>query len=205
MEVAHIDVLRRDPARFWSFYGERFQTLGLTRPNAAHRALVTLERTGLLDGVITQNIDRLHAVAGTRELVEVHGSIGYSSCPVCGARYPLQDVQARRGVDPDGIPRCDCEAPLKPNVVLFGEMLPVDAWARAEALAAGAELIICIGTSLEVHPVAGLPELTLAAGGELAIVTHGATPLDGRATVRCDGDVADELSAVVIALGLDAP
>ncbi len=202
MEVAHIDVFHRDPARFWHFYGDRFQTLGDRRPNAAHEALVALERAGLLDGVITQNIDRLHAAAGTRELVEVHGTIGHSSCPACRSRHPLEEVQARRAADADGIPRCDCGAPLKPGVVLFGEYLPADALARAQRLAAGADLLLCIGTSLEVHPVAQLPELTLAAGGRVAIVTAGATPFDGRAVVRRGGDVADELTAVVAALDL---
>ena len=203
MQVAHIDVLRRDPARFWHFYGDRFQTLGDRRPNAAHAALVTLERAGLLDAVITQNIDRLHAAAGTRELVEVHGTIGHSSCPACGSRHDLDEVQDRLRADDEGIPRCDCGAPLKPGVVLFGEYLPADALARAQRLAAGADLLLCIGSSLEVHPVCQLPELTLAAGGQIAIVTAGATPLDARAAVRCGGDVADELSAVVAALGLD--
>ena len=203
MEVAHIDVLRRDPARFWHFYGDRFQTLGDRRPNAAHAALVTLERAGLLDAVITQNIDRLHAAAGTRKLVEVHGTIAHSSCPACGSRHDLDEVQDRRRADAEGIPRCDCGAPLRPGVVLFGEYLPADALSRAQGLAAGADLLLCIGSSLEVHPVAQLPELTLAAGGQIAIVTAGATPLDAHAAVRCGGDVADELSAVVAALGLD--
>ena len=85
MEVAHIDVFRRDPERFWHFYGDRFQSLKDKRPNAAHEALATLERAGRLDAVITQNIDRLHAQAGTRELIEVHGTIDHSSCPRCGA------------------------------------------------------------------------------------------------------------------------
>ena len=202
MQVAHIDVLRRDPARFWHFYGDRFQTLGDRRPNAAHAALVTLERAGLLDAVITQNIDRLHAAAGTRELIEVHGTIGHSSCPACGSRHDLDEVRHRLRADDEGIPRCDCGAPLKPGVVLFGEYLPADALARAQRLAAGADLLLCIGSSLEVHPVSRLPELTLAAGGQIAIVTAGATPLDARAAVRCGGDVADELSAVLAALGL---
>ena len=202
MEVAHIDVFRRDPRRFWEFYGDRFQSLGDRRPNDAHRALVALERAGLLDAVITQNVDRLHAAAGTRELVEVHGTIGHSSCPACGARYPLPEVQARRGVDADAIPRCDCGDPLKPGVVLFGEYLPAAALARAQRLAAGADLMLCVGSSLEVHPVAGLPELTLAAGGAVAILTRGPTPFDAAAAVHCGGDVADELRAVVAALGL---
>jgi NAD-dependent deacetylase len=105
-------------------------------------------------------------------------------------------------VDPDGVPRCDCGAPLKPGVVLFGEYLPVEAITRAEALAAGAELMLCVGSSLEVYPVAGLPETTLTAGGQIAILTQGPTPLDRRAAVRMGGDVVDELAAVLAALGL---
>jgi NAD-dependent deacetylase len=202
MEVAHIDVFHRDPERFWRFYGARFQTLEDIRPNRAHAALATLEAAGLLDAVITQNIDRLHARAGTRKLVEVHGSIDHASCLVCGARYPLGDVRSRLHRDEAGIPRCDCSEPLKPDVVLFGEFLPVDALARAERLASAADLMLCIGSSLEVYPVAQLPEITLSAGGRIVIVTQGRTPLDRSAAVHLDGDVEDELGAVIGALGL---
>ncbi len=203
MEVAHIDVFRRDPERFWHFYGDRFQTLESKRPNLAHAALATLERAGLLRAVITQNIDRLHARAGTQALVEVHGTIEHSSCLECGSRYPLADVRRRQLADEAGVPRCDCSQPLKPDVVLFGEYLPPDALARAEQLAAGADLMLCIGSSLEVYPVAQLPDVTLAAGGQIAIITQGRTPYDARATVRCDGDVEHELKAVVDELGLE--
>jgi NAD-dependent deacetylase len=202
MEVAHIDVFRRDPERFWHFYGDRFQTLDSKRPNGAHEALVTLERAGLLQAVITQNIDRLHARAGTQELIEVHGTIAHSSCLRCSAQFALEDVRARQQADPDGVPRCDCEQPLKPDVVLFGEYLPVDALDRAERLAAGADVMLCIGSSLEVYPVAQLPAATLASGGELAILTNGPTPFDSRAAVKLDGDVVDELQAVLGELDL---
>jgi NAD-dependent deacetylase len=205
MEVAHIDAFRRDPVRFWSFYGRRFQTLEDKQPNRAHAALVELERAGLLAAVITQNIDRLHARAGTQHLVEVHGSIAHSSCLVCGLRYELADVRARHEADADGVPRCGCGEPLKPDVVLFGEYLPVEAMARAEELAAGADLMLCVGSSLEVYPVAQLPETTLAAGGRIAIVTQGPTPLDQRAVVRMSGDVVEDLEAVLAALGLTIP
>jgi NAD-dependent deacetylase len=202
MEVAHIDVFRRDPARFWHFYGDRFQTLERKRPNRAHEALAALERAGLLDAVITQNIDRLHSLAGTRELIEVHGTIEHSSCPMCRARYALAEVRARQRGDEAGVPRCDCGSALKPDVVLFGEYLPEEALQRAELLAAGADVLVCIGSSLEVYPVAQLPATTLAAGGQVAIVTQGATPFDSRAAVRCGGDVVDELEAVTHRLGL---
>jgi NAD-dependent deacetylase len=200
MEVAHIDAFRRDPARFWSFYGRRFQTLGDKQPNQAHAALVELERAGLLDAVITQNIDQLHRRAGSRELIEVHGSISHSICLVCDVRYELDDVRGRHDWAVDGVPRCDCGTALKPGVVLFGEYLPMEAMARAQELAAGADLMLCIGSSLEVYPAAELPEITLNAGGQIAIVTQGRTPLDRRAAVRLGGDVVDELQAVLAAL-----
>lgn len=203
MEVAHIDVWRRDPARFWEFYDHRFQTLATTRPNRAHAALARLEHAGLLDAVVTQNIDRLHGQAGTRELIEVHGTIEHSSCLTCGTRVPLAEVRARRADDPDGIPRCVCGEPLKPDVVLFGEFLPEAAIDRAQRLALGADLMLCIGSSLEVYPVAQLPELTLMTGGRLAILTQGATPFDDRAEVRLRGDVEDVLGGLLTALGLD--
>ena len=197
MEVAHIDAWRADPERFWSFYGDRFQTLGDKRPNAAHEALVELEARGLLDAVITQNIDQLHRKAGTVELVEVHGSIASSSCLACGARYTLEEVVARL----PGVPACDCGRPLKPDVVLFGEYLPEEALERAYELAAGADLLLCIGSSLEVYPVAQLPGVTLRRGGTIAIVTKGPTPYDGRAAVKLAGDVERELQALVAAVG----
>ena len=200
MEVAHIDVFESDPQRFWSFYGRRFQTLDDRAPNRAHLVLAELERVGLLDAVITQNIDRLHTRAGSQTVVEVHGSIATSSCLRCRAGFRLEEVQRRQSRSPDGVPRCDNGHPLKPDVVLFGELLPVAAIERAEQLAAGAELLLCIGSSLEVYPVAGLPELTLDSGGQLAIITQGPTPYEGRAVVRMQGDVVQELQALLSAL-----
>jgi NAD-dependent deacetylase len=197
MEVAHIEVFRRDPERFWHFYGHRFAMLRGKLANAAHHALVELERRGLLKAVITQNIDGLHALAGTQDLVEVHGTIGHSSCLYCGARYELDEVRSRLGAADDGVPRCDCGSPLKPDVVLFGELLPEAAMARASVLAASCDLLLCVGSSLEVYPVGGLPQLTLAAGGQVALVTKGPTPYDDVAAVKLDGDVVDELEAVL--------
>jgi NAD-dependent deacetylase len=149
---------------------------------------------------VTQNIDGLHRLAGTRDLIEVHGTIGTSSCLSCGGRHQRDAVLARLSEAPDGVPRCDCGAALKPDVVLFGELLPEAALARASELAAGADLLLCVGTSLEVYPVAQLPQITLAAGGAVAVVTKGPTPYDGDAVVKLDGDVVDELEALLAAL-----
>lgn len=200
MEVAHIDAWRADPARFWSFYAERFQTLGDKRPNGAHQALAELERRGLLSAVITQNIDMLHRKAGTRTLVEVHGSIASSSCQSSGTSFALDDVIELLHVAHGGAPACDCGQPLKPDVVLFGEYLPPEALGRAMRYATDAGLLLCVGSSLEVFPVAQLPEVTLANGGAVAIVTQGPTAWDDRAAVKLSGDVEDELQALVAAL-----
>jgi NAD-dependent deacetylase len=200
MEVAHIDVFRRQPERFWRFYGERFAMLDGKRPNGAHAALVELERRGRLDAVLTQNIDGLHRLAGTRELLELHGSIATCSCLECGERVELSDARRRMAADAAGVPRCVCGQPLKPDVVLFGEMLDEPLMQRAAALAAGADVLLCVGSSLEVYPVAQLPEVTFRSGGAVAIVTKGRTALDGRAALKLEGDVVAELEAVVAAL-----
>jgi NAD-dependent deacetylase len=199
MEVAHIDAFHRDTKRFWTFYRPRFAMLGDKRPNPAHLALAELESRGMLDAVITQNIDRLHAKAGTERLIEVHGSIATSSCTSCHATYPLEAVGEL--FDDDGVATCACcMGKVKPDVVLFGELLPEAAMDEAQRLAAGADLLLCVGSSLEVFPVAALPELTLSAGGRVAVVTQGPTPYDDRAAVKLDGDVVAELDALLAAL-----
>jgi NAD-dependent deacetylase len=199
MEVAHIDVFEDDPARFWSYYRPRFHSLGDKKPNPAHEALAELERRGLLAGVITQNIDRLHRAAGSQNVIEMHGSIETSTCRGCDATYGLDEVDAL--FDADGVAKCSsCDAPVKPSVVLFGEMLPEAAMRQAQELAARADLMLCIGSSLVVHPVACLPEVTKVCGGSLAIITKSATPYDGQAVVKLDGELDEELSAAVAAL-----
>jgi NAD-dependent deacetylase len=200
MEVAHIEVFVREPERFWQFYGHRFAALRGKEPNGAHHALVELERRGVVEAVVTQNIDGLHRLAGTRDLIEVHGSIGTSSCLKCGSRVELPEVRVLLEAAEDGVPRCVCGAALKPDVVLFGELLPEAALARASALAAQVDVLLCIGSSLEVYPVAQLPQITLAAGGSVALVTKGPTPYDGDAVVKLSGDVEEELLAVLAAL-----
>jgi NAD-dependent deacetylase len=195
MEVAHIDVFRRDPKRFWTYYRPRFGMLSEKQPNAAHAALAELESKGLLDAVITQNIDRLHHKAGSRRVVEVHGTIETSSCLDCGVSYTLDLVEGL--FDEEGVARCrDCNGPVKPDVVLFGELLPERAMDEAVTLAARAQLLLCVGSSLEVHPVAGLPLETIAAGGAVAIVNRGETPFDSRATITIGAGAGETLRAL---------
>ncbi len=194
-EVASLHAFRADPERVWRFYGTRIHSLLEAEPNAGHLALAELERRGLVEAVVTQNIDSLHHRAGSREVVEVHGSIRTSVCLACGASQDLEEVLAQLESRP--APLCPlCGSILKPGVVLFGELLPGGAMARATELAQRAALMLVVGSSLEVWPVAGLP----LEAAELAIVNRGSTALDERATVRIDGDAGPTLGALVEAL-----
>jgi NAD-dependent deacetylase len=194
-EVASLHAFRADPERVWRFYGTRIHSLLEAEPNAGHLALAELERRGLVEAVITQNIDSLHRRAGSREVVEVHGSIRTSVCLACGASQDLEGVLAQLESRP--APLCPlCGSILKPGVVLFGELLPEGAMTRATELAQRAGLMLVVGSSLEVWPVAGLP----LEAAEIAIVNRGSTALDERATVRIDGDAGPTLGALVEAL-----
>jgi NAD-dependent deacetylase len=194
-EVATIDAFRRDPERVWQFYAGRYRSLLEAEPNAAHRSLAELERRGLLTAVITQNIDTLHERAGSRDVVEVHGSIRTAACLRCGGEEPLAGVLDQ--LDAGATPACRaCGAVLKPGVVLFGELLPVEAIERATELARGAGLMLVVGSSLEVWPVAGLP----LESRSYAIVNRGATTLDDGAAVAIDAGAGETLAALVEAL-----
>lgn len=195
MEYAAIDAFRRDPVKVWEFYALRFERLMTAEPNAGHLALAELERREIVAAVVTQNIDGLHERAGSREVVEVHGSIRSAICLECGERVPIEDVIAALGEAP--APLCPrCGAVLKPDVVMFGELLPAAPIDRATELAREAGLMLVVGSSLEVYPVAGLPEEAVSAGGALAIVNRGTTPFDRLASVRIDGGAGETLSAL---------
>jgi NAD-dependent deacetylase len=203
-EVATIDAFRRDPARVWEFYALRLDALARPEPNDGHRALAELEERGWIRAVVTQNVDGLHQRAGSRNVVEVHGSLREAECIQCGVRVPMEDAVASLPLPP-----CpECGEILKPGVVMFGELLPATAIERAQALAAEAGLLLVVGSSLEVHPVAGLPGETLAAGGVLAIVNRGSTPWDSRADLVLDAAAGATLRGLTTALdmvGSDRP
>jgi len=191
-EVASIQAFRRDPARVWSFYRERVHVLRDAQPNAAHLALAELEQRGLVGAVITQNIDLLHTRAGSREVVEVHGSIRSAQCLGCLWTEPIDAVLAQ--LDKSPLPSCSqCGEVLKPGVVLFGELLPAGAIERAMQLARSTRLMLVVGSSLEVWPVAGLPLEARA----FAIVNRGPTALDEDALLTIDAAAGETLAAVV--------
>jgi NAD-dependent deacetylase len=176
-EVASIDAFRHDPLRVWRWYGPRIRGLLAAEPNVGHRALAELERAGHVSAVVTQNIDMLHARAGSADVVEVHGSIASSLCLACGGVEPVDAVLVQ--LDAADTPVCPvCGEILKPGVVMFGELLPVEAMARAERVVRETGLLLVVGSSLEVWPVAGLPEQAVHAGGALAILNRDPTPFD---------------------------
>jgi NAD-dependent deacetylase len=203
-EVAHIDALRRDPVRVWEFYAVRLDALGRAQPNEGHRALAELEERGWVRAVVTQNVDGLHQRAGSQEVVEVHGSLREAECIHCGLRMPMAEAVALLP-----LPACpECGEVLKPGVVMFGELLPADAIERGRRLAREARILLVVGSSLEVHPVAALPGETLAAGGSLAIVNRGGTPWDSSANLVLDAGAGETLRALATALaivGADRP
>jgi NAD-dependent deacetylase len=199
MEYATIAAFRRDPSKVWEFYARRLELLTTAEPNEGHFALAELERRGLIEAVVTQNIDGLHERAGSETVVEVHGSIRSASCLECGERVPLEEVVA--ALQHATAPPCPrCGAVLKPDVVMFGELLPAAAIDRAVELAQRAGLLLVVGSSLEVHPVAGLPAETVSAGGALVIVNRGPTPFDHLASIRMEGGAGETLSALAEAL-----
>jgi NAD-dependent deacetylase len=177
MEYATIDAFWRDPVKVWGFYRRRFHMLRDAEPNPAHVALADLERGGWIDAVVTQNIDRLHERAGSKAVIEVHGSYRTSSCPACGTVVGFEDVLAL--LDSSEAPPCPrCSEILKPDVVLFGELMPVAAIERAFDLARSAGLLLVVGSSLEVYPVADLPRETVSHGGALALVNKARSSCD---------------------------
>jgi NAD-dependent deacetylase len=183
--VASVAGFRADPAKVWEFYARRLALLAEAEPNDGHRALAELEQLGLVEAIVTQNVDGLHQRAGSRDVIEVHGSVRGAVCLACGTR-----VDGAAVVRLLPLPTCTCGAVLKPGVVMFGELLPPAQLERATELATRARLMLVVGSTLEVQPVAGLPLETLRRGGALAIVNRGPTALDAECDLRLEGNAA---------------
>lgn len=193
---------RADPGYFYAEAREFIYAMGDKAPSVVHRVLAGLEGQRRLAGVVTQNIDMLHQRAGSRTVVELHGSPAWHACPECpgGAPFAVVAPLVRAG----GLPRCDrCGAVLKPGIVFFGELLPAGALELAAQLATGADLLLVLGSSLVVQPAASLPWLTLRAGGRVAVVNRDPTPLDGQAAWR-GRDLAQVFAQLAGAFGLAA-
>ena len=191
-DLATPQAFARDPKLVWEWYAWRREVIAPLRPNAAHVALAALEQR-LPDFLLaTQNVDGLHAVAGSRRLLELHGSLWRLSCVACG--HAAED---RRMSLPELPPRCACGTVLRPDVVWFGEMLPAAAVEQAVAAAQEAEVVLVIGTSSLVYPAAALPEMARAAGAFVVEINTETTPLTASADVSLRGPAAEITPALL--------
>jgi NAD-dependent deacetylase len=194
MQVASIEGFRSDPARFYEFWRRRFAGLANAAPNVTHQLLAELEEQSIMQAVITQNIDDLHRKAGSKRVLEVHGNFTRGFCIACRKPYTLQEIFAR--VERSRIPLCDeCDQLLKPDVVLFGELLPLifeDAIAEVER----SDLLWVLGTSLEVYPVADLVPRAKRRGAKIIIVNREPTSYDEIADLVIHSDLAPVMEQV---------
>ena len=178
----------RYPEEFYRFYKDRM-LFADAKPNAAHRALAKLEADGRLKAVITQNIDGLHQMAGSREVLELHGSVHRNYCTRCGKFYSLDDVIRR-----EGVPRCDCGGTVKPDVVLYEEGLDSNTLEKSVRYIRQADMLIIGGTSLVVYPAAGL--IDYYRGSKLVLINKDATARDSQADLVINGRIGEVLGAV---------
>lgn len=173
----------RDPSVYYRGCDELVYGLSKFRPGPVHFALKHLEDLGLLKGIATQNIDMLHQKAGSTNVYEVHGSPLRHHCRQCGDEKTFEEIlEMRKSCE---VPRCRCGGAYKPDITFFGEMLPEQAFQSAQSLAIKSDVFLVLGTSLSVFPAAGLPRLTLQAGGKVFIVNAQPTPLDNYAANVC--------------------
>jgi len=194
-KVAHIDTFRKNPAEYWTYSLNHRRTDA--EPNPAHRALAELEARGHLRAVVTQNTDGLHQKAGSGRVIELHGSSHAVICLDCRARFPRADIDAlNRECCPPNCPACGGRF-LKPTVVLFGEALPEAELRSAQFLAMAADVVLVVGSSLQVYPAAGIPRLARAHGADLIIVNAEPTPFDEVAAVVIHGKAGEVLPEIV--------
>lgn len=161
MVYASIEVFRKDPSKYWQIRGDFIRDYDSYEPNTAHRALVELENLGIVRQVITQNIDGLHRKAGSRRVVEIHGSLREIICQQCDRTYLAPNIP---GGNP---PHCECGGVLKPNTVLFGEQLPTEALEVAIRESSACRVMLVIGTSAVVYPAAHLPVVAKQHGAKI--------------------------------------
>lgn len=198
-ELATPQAFARDPKLVWEWYNWRRELIAPLEPNHGHRFVAALERLCPDLVVVTQNIDGLHRKAGSTHIEEVHGNIWQVRCTKEGTITENREVPL-----PEIPPRCpECGALLRPNVVWFGEALPQDVWMRALDAASKADLMLVIGTSAVVYPAAGLPENTLAAGGQVVEINPDATPLSGAVTWSLRMAAGEAGRALAEELGLE--
>jgi len=199
MLVASIWAFRLNPKTFFNWIRPMAHLLVEARPNAAHQALVELEEMGFLKTIITQNIDNLHQRAGSRRVLELHGHMREATCIRCYKVVPI-DPELQQVILRGKVPECGCGGVFKPNVILFGEQLPVKVLNEATAEARRCDLLLVAGSSLEVAPASDIPFLAVESGAQAIIVNLQPTSFDAYAHVVIDGDVAEILPQIAQAV-----
>ncbi len=196
LEVASLLTFRTAPTRFFEWFRPLASQIFNADPNPAHHAIAALERKGHIQAIITQNIDMLHQKAGSRKVIEMHGTLRTLSCTQC-YRQQGYETHLPAFIESGTIPHCPhCGAILKPDVILFGEQLPQKAWLESQREARACDLMIVVGSSLEVLPVAGLPMQAIDRGAHLIIINNSETYLNVRADIVLREDVAAVLPAI---------
>lgn len=196
-KVTSIQAFLENPRRFYHFYRPRIEMLWKASPNPAHAAIYKMEEMGYLKYLITQNIDNLHRRAGSKKVIEVHGSLREAVCQRCKKKITAQ-ILINKLDKGEGVPYCECGGVFKPDVVLFGEILANLEKAILESKKS--DLMLVIGSSLQVSPVNFLPEYCLNNGGKLIIINLMPTHLDYQAEVVVQEDICIFLPEVVKAL-----
>ena len=189
-EIVSHDFFVRNTEEFYRFYRDRM-IFPQAKPNAAHLKLAELERAGKLSAVVTQNIDGLHTAAGSRRVIELHGSVHRNHCMSCGKSYGLEFVMGC-----EGVPRCECGGIVKPDVVLYGENLDDNDINSAINEISRADLLIIGGTSLAVYPAAGL--IRFFNGERIVVINKSPISADRNADLVINGSIGEALGAVVI-------
>jgi NAD-dependent deacetylase len=199
MEIASFQAFRRRPVDFFNWIRPLALQMFAAHPNPAHLALAELENAGRVKHIITQNIDGLHQRAGARDVIELHGDIYSGTCVACYQVYRSEEFSTAL-IDAGRIPVCPhCGGVIKPNVILFGEALPVHALMAARRVTAECDVMLIAGSSLEVAPASDLPMLARSRQARLIIVNHGPTYMDDHCDVLIREDVAQALPAIAIA------
>lgn len=202
-QVASIFAFRQQPQSFYDWVRPMLHTILNAKPNPAHEALAQLEEMGILKAVITQNIDGLHQRAGSQVVYEVHGHLRQATCVRCYSKVQAEPL-IHDFMESGEIPRCEkCQGVIKPDVILFGEQLPVQELIAAQQVARKSDVMIVAGSSLQVAPAGDIPLLTQQQGGKLIFVNFGSTHLDDLAEVVIRADVANVLPRLVRAVRSD--
>jgi NAD-dependent deacetylase len=196
MEVASLSAFRNRPAAFFAWLEPLAAKIVHAKPNPAHEALAKLQSEGHLQTIITQNIDGFFQKSGASDVIELHGNLDHLICTQCRTEYQSRDFLTS-WLELHKLPVCSkCQTILKPDIVLYEEMLPINAWDQAESSCQHADLILVAGTSLEVMPAASLPLEGFQHGAKLIIMNLSATLLDSLAEIVLPLDVADGLPAL---------